>query len=176
MRSLYTIVALIGLSLMICSCKRNNNKVAESPKLSEEETSFLARLDGIVIPIIDMEDTSVEEAMDFLRMRSFDDSGRDVYSKGLSYMERQSQMPKESEYTESMLGNDGGDRPWPYTVTYRARNIRLLDVAIEIASQGHMDAFVTTDRVLLVPEGSKPLPKTKILRVLRQTTTSSQNR
>jgi general secretion pathway protein D len=98
------------------------------------------KLRRIVIPVIDFEDTSVEEALDFLRVRSneLDNTELDPTKKGINFVVRRPRAeagaPATGEATAPALGasSDPGAQ--------RIKQLRLRNVPLSVALQYIADA------------------------------------
>ncbi|MCU0795500.1 MAG: type II and III secretion system protein [Akkermansiaceae bacterium] len=90
-------------------------------------TYILQKLKNIVIPIIDFEDTSVEEAIDYLRVRSIelDTLELDPTKKGINFVIRK---PQEAAAAEDGLDAGGGAAAAPGAA--RINELRLRNVPL----------------------------------------------
>lgn len=120
----------------------NSSKNSPSPptKRIREPESAAARhirekLETIVIPIVDMEDTSVEEAVDFLRVRAneLDPTFREPHLGSI-------------RFTKLTPGDPG-----EYRITFSARNISLWKALKQIASDAHLRMEVVDEEIEAVP-------------------------
>jgi hypothetical protein len=128
---------------------------------SKSGDAVIAKLDAIVIPIVDFKDASVEEAIDFLRQRSIElKPERQPTQLGVSFIVLQTRSMKNSAQDGSLAPNTHRSSP-DYTVNYAARDVPLLDVLSEVARQGHLDAYLTSVGIILAPEGMPPFPNPK---------------
>ena len=141
----------------------------------------LAKLDRIVIPVVDYENTSVEEALDFARVRmaEYDLDRKKPERMGVSFVIRRPKSPAaaEADGTGDDEGEAGLGAPVDHDlrrVTYHGKNVRILDLVTEIAKGGGVDAYVTSTGIILLPEGAVP-DKGVVWKVLRKTAVAPGN-
>jgi hypothetical protein len=115
----------------------------------------MAKLEKIVIPVINLEDASIEEAIDFLRMRSFDLEEEPPERRGVSWIVK-------SRRVNATDSNAGGLEPVEPNlvpkINYSAKEVGLLTAIEEIARQAHMDVYLTNVGIVICPLGDPPLP------------------
>lgn len=105
---------------------------------SQSEAIVRAKLDQITIPIIDFDETTVQEARDFLisRCLELDDSTVDPTRKGLVIVIREPRTPARGPATAHQPeaeGNREGDLPiYERTLTLQSRNITAAKALDEI--------------------------------------------
>ena len=174
---------LIHASIFVLACLGGSiscSKPAKDAEKLEDEphevvpAPRVAKFDQIIIPRVDMADVTVEEALDFARLSSFKhDPDRDSEFRGFSVVVRQARNVQKGDAVSNQI--IGIDNVAPETfITYAAENVRLLDLLGEIARQAGLDSYLTSDGVVLLPEGSKPFPNPKsnegdVLKVIRKT-------
>ncbi|MEM1084885.1 MAG: hypothetical protein AAGI48_12305 [Verrucomicrobiota bacterium] len=117
--------------------------------------AILEKLDRIVIPVIDFEDTSDEEAIDYLRVRSIElDKNEPHENRGISFIIRE---PRDKD------GGDGlelqGEARVARIDRLQAKNITLSEALIAVCNKTGLDAYITTTGILIQPIGSD-LPAT----------------
>jgi hypothetical protein len=77
---------ILSLCLAFFACERPQVVVSvAAEQQADAGNDIVARLEKIVIPVIDFEDTTIEEAFDFLRMRSFELEPGEPERKGVSW-------------------------------------------------------------------------------------------
>lgn len=162
MRSLHHPLFLSCLiTLGSCNDKDTISPDSRNDSAQEGSVSIVAKLDKIVIPKIDIDGASIEEAIDFARVCSIRyDPERDSEYLGVSFIVRHSRAGQDEEsdgYTG--IGIDGTART--KTITYVAENVRLLDLVREIARQCGLDSYLTSVGIVFVPEGAPPFPNAK---------------
>jgi hypothetical protein len=119
---------------------------------------ILKKLDEIVIPIIDFQDTSLEEAVDYLRVRSLElDREEAPEMRGISIIIRK---PRKQEDSNDGLAIQDAARSIRIE-KYRRRNITLLKVLTDICDQTQQDAYITSVGIVLCPKDQKPFPNSK---------------
>lgn len=135
--------------------------------VAAEEQSYagnelVASLEKIVIPVIEFEEVTVEEAIDFLRIRSFELEPGEPERKGVSWIIK----------SAGGVPGTGKANPLP-KIRYRARNVGLLTALEEIARLAHLDVYLTTVGIVICQAGDPPVPVgkmegAKILKTLHQ--------
>jgi len=130
------------------------------PKLEgRARSSVEAKLKEIIIPVIDFEDTSLEEAIDFLRLRSRElDPDADHAKRGVSFVTRKPK-PKSSPEVEAEIKKEAGRilGGAPATGSPRIKELRLKNVSVwdalqRIASETGTKVEITDRAVELVPK------------------------
>lgn len=113
----------------------DNNAVIAGPGEVSRSVSIAAKLQQIVIPVVDFNNTTVEEAIDFLRIRSIElDLGTlDEKEKGVNFVVRK---PKVVDAADDSLDAEGGllgDAVDPSAVTID--KLYLTNVPLQVALQ-----------------------------------------
>lgn len=130
---------------------------------------FVAKLDSIVIPKVNFEDTTLEEAINFLRQRIMDlDPELDTRRKGVALPP----SPRPAVESHSSVVNDTAlDLPSSsgeaIRITFKAKNIKVLDALFELAERTNLDAYVTSQGITFVPEGTMPNHGNKDIEIWR---------
>jgi hypothetical protein len=170
---------ILSLCLAFTACDRP--KVVASVVAEEQANAgndIVGRLEKIVIPVIEFEEVTVEEAIDFLRMRSFVLEPGEPEWRGVSWII----IPKRGVGGPPAANSNTGEPPAPLLtdasnplpeIHYRARNVGLLTALEEVARQAHLDAYLTTVGIVICRAGDPPLPVGKmegeeILKILHQ--------
>ena len=120
-------------------------------------------LESIVIPKIRFEDTTVEEAIDFLRIRAIelDPARKDPEKKGVSIIIRKPRLVK-SDPGQASGFNPGDLSPADIPrLTITLNNATLRAVLEEVARLAALDVHVTNAGVLICPAGYNPFPNEK---------------
>ena len=112
-----------------------NNTIIDGPGEVSRSVSIAAKLQQIVIPVVDFNNTTVEEAIDFLRIRSIElDLGTlDEKEKGVNFVVRK---PKVVDAADDSLDAEGGllgDAVDPSAVTID--KLYLTNVPLQVALQ-----------------------------------------
>lgn len=116
--------------------------------------AVFAKLKQIVIPVIDFEDTTLEEAIDFFRLRAIDlDPEEDPAFRGVSIIIRYKKVD-DPAWPGVMQGPDRIAR-------YEAKNISLPDALVEVCRLTRFDAYITSHGIILCPVGQSPFPTPK---------------
>ena len=119
----------------------------------------IGKLEKIVIPVIDFEDTSIEEAIDFLRMRSFDLEAGEPEKRGISWIVG----GRRRDASGSSAGELEPVRPNQVPkINYRAKDVGLLTAVEEVARQAHLDVYLTNVGIVVCRPGESPLPVGKM--------------
>ena len=113
----------------------DNNITIDGPGEVSRSVSIAAKLQQIVIPVVDFSNTTVEEAIDFLRIRSIElDLGTlDEKEKGVNFVVRK---PKVVDVADDSLDAEGGllgDAVDPSAVTID--KLYLTNVPLQVALQ-----------------------------------------
>jgi hypothetical protein len=149
----------ILLALGASGCKKTPVlERAAIPTQQDGAAYFVSKLEKIVIPIIDFEDISVEEAIDFLRMRSFDLEEGPPEQRGISWIIKPS---RDIDGKSASQINREGPNTIP-KINYRAKDVGLLTATEEIARQAHLDVYLTNVGIVICGPGESPLPVGKM--------------
>jgi general secretion pathway protein D len=105
------------------------------PRLTSGSALIMEKLRSIIIPVIDFEDTSVEEAIDFLRTRSreLDTTTTNPADKGINFVVRK---PQANAAAPDAAGLDAAAGALATTAdpgTLRVRELRLTNVPVATA-------------------------------------------
>lgn len=128
------------------------NEAETAPKSGAEllaaQAAIIKKLDSLIIPRVSFDDTSLEEAIDFIRLRSteLDTAEPDPAKKGVNFVIRKPRAV------------DGQPAPKPARVTFEMKEAPLRRILGEVARQSGMrmkidDAFAVT----FVPADEKDL-------------------
>jgi len=119
----------------------------------------IAKLEKIVIPVIDFEDLSIEEAIDFLRMRSFELELGEPETRGISWINGNPMRDPADNSAEALGPVAPNQVP---KINYRAKDVGLLTAVEEIARQAHLDVYLTNVGIVICGPGEPPLPVGKM--------------
>ena len=160
MRSRIHLWLILSLGFAASACDRSRT---DKSSATEERTNtgdyVIAKLEKIVIPVINFQDASIEEAIDFLRMRSYDCDTYEPEKRGISLIINN----RRSDASDG--GADDLKLATPNQVSkinYRAKNVGLLTAMKEIARQAHMDVYLTNVGIVICGPGESPLPVGKL--------------
>lgn len=151
---------ILPLCLAVPSCERSRVIESGASDARPEPGEFVIRkLEKIVIPVIDFEDTTVEEAFDFLRMRSFDLEAGESEKRGVSWIVKSP--------SRDASGSSAGDlepvRPNHVPkINYRAKDVGLMTAVEEVARQAHVDVYLTNVGIVVCLPDDSPLPVGKM--------------
>ena len=157
--------ALLLAPVALASCEKQEpvlEQEAEAIEIpSQPGDAIIARLDRIIIPVIDFEDTSVEEAIDFLRVRSLElDKEGDPGMRGISIIIRRGRMDANDDGLDDS-GLDIGGIQNAQIVRYQARNVSLLKALTQVCEQAKLNAYLTSVGIVICPETDQPFPNPK---------------
>ena len=146
---------ILSLGFVASACDRSrvdgSGATEERPNAADY---VMAKLEKIVIPVINFQDTSIEEAIDFLRMRSFELESGEPERRGVSWI------------MKSRRSDAGGLEPVEPNqvpkINYIAKNVGLLTAMEEIARQAHLDVYLTNVGIVICGPGESPLPVGKM--------------
>lgn len=160
MKSFHHLWVVVVLGFGAPACKKPH--VAESQAVPAPPNSgdyVVAKLERIVIPIIDFEDIPVEEAVDFLRMRSVELEEGPPEQRGISFIIKGAR-PRADDKSVPELGLRGLNQV--PKINYRAKNVGLVTAVKEIARLARLDVYLTNVGIVLCPPGEAPLPVGKM--------------
>lgn len=144
-----------------CSDTEEGDRQSSRQTPDSDEHPVVTKLNQIVIPKVDFSETPIEEAIDFARMRSIQlDPEEDPTRKGISFILRIPKQEGELE-REGELGFAPIEPTRTRTITYKADDVRYLDLVAEIARQAALDAYLTSVGIMVVPEDQPPFPNAK---------------
>ena len=116
---------------------------------------IVANLDRIVIPTVDCEDASVEEIIDFARLRSSElDPESAKGPTGVSFIICRPKNREGDPVPALTKEKDPGARQ----INYIAKNVTLTKLLIEIGRQAHLDVHVTDVGIIMCTPGHPPFP------------------
>ena len=145
---------ILSLCLAASSCERSHVVGSGAAEKQPRAGDYvMSKLEKIVIPVIEFEDTTIEEALDFLRLRSFELETGEPEEKGVSWIIKSS-----SSGTEHGIENANP----VLKINYRAKNVGLLTAVEEIARHAHMDVYLTNVGIAFCRAGDPPLPVGKM--------------
>jgi hypothetical protein len=114
----------------------------------------------IRIPVVRFERVSVEEAVDFARMRCIEcDPGEDPTRKGVSMLILKPR--REPEPADGELGLGATPERERVRIDYHARDVPLTTLLVEIARQARLDLHITSVGIVFCPKGRMPFPNFK---------------
>ena len=122
---------------------------------AQETVDFIcAKLEKIRIPKVRLEDTTIEEAIDFLRLR-ISELGEDIAPKGMARPRSKREKTEEEAPASAPL------RPGSTRVTYSADNMTVAALLKEFARQTKLDVYVTSEGVIFSQGGRLPFSDDK---------------
>ena len=168
MKSFALLALLASMGILAIGCQTDDESTGETAvEQSRAGDAVVAKLDAIVIPIVDFENANIEEALEFLRLRSIElDPDREPTRSGISFVVRPSRTIEDStpdldSDLDGLLGLNPHSASPHYFVNYVARDVPLFDVLSEVARQARLDAYLTSVGVIMLPEGKFPFPTAK---------------
>jgi hypothetical protein len=150
----YWLIFLLCFVTSTCGKPQEVSNDADT-KRQDVTSQVVAKLEKIVIPIINFEETSVEEAIDFLRMRSRELDAGPTEQRGISWIIKSSSPSVADKYDAEVGPGEWSQVPM---INYRAKDVGLLTAVAEIARQAHRDAYLTNMGIVLCRQGEQPLP------------------
>jgi len=132
---------------------------SEVPPSPEAGEIIIAKLEEIIIPVVDFENTHLEEAIDYLRIRSMElDEEGDLGMRGVSILIRSSKDEATSPDGRSIAPQGGS----PLLITrYYAENISILEALTETCRIAQLDAHLTSVGIVICSKGGHPFPNSK---------------
>jgi hypothetical protein len=177
-------IALLAL-WVTCSCNKLDNRASSLSTIDRQtpRDHAVAKLNEIVFPVVHFEAVPLEEAVDWISQR-----GRELNSEvfdefasasPLNKKARQAELAKQAKDKEgvirSALESDSkiDDRSQFSTVTFDAKDIKLLDLIAEVAERAKADAFLSSEGIIITREGTDPIRERsdlKVWKVIRKAT------
>ncbi|MBK1826789.1 hypothetical protein [Haloferula rosea] len=161
---------LLFATATVCSCEKPESELsAEQEATAQPGDVVIAKLDSIIIPVIDFEDTSIEEAIDYLRVRSLElDRKGDPNLRGIPMLVWKSRT-EGSNFDDDLSISD--EALSTGIENYHARDVSLLEALRESCRLTRLDAYLTSVGIVICPEGTPPFPNEKaetgeVLRIL----------
>ncbi|MCH7227588.1 hypothetical protein [Haloferula sp. A504] len=142
-------------AVSLCSCDRtkptpvpeSEHEISEGP--ANPGDAILAKLDRIIIPVIDFEDTTLWEAMDYLSIRAIElDRDTDPEYRGVSIVTKVRE----------------NDQPHPEFAMIRQlkrTDIPWTEALIESCQQANAEAYLTSVGFVICRNGQAPFPNFK---------------
>jgi general secretion pathway protein D len=119
----------------------------------------MARLEKIVIPVVNFEDASIEEAINFLRMRSFELEAGEPERRGVSWIIKSRRSDPADSRAEDLGPVEPNQVP---KINYSAKDVGLFTAMEEIARQAYLDVYLTNVGIVICGPGESPLPVGKM--------------
>lgn len=116
--------------------------------ISDAEQAIRSKLDNIIIPEVDFENTTIEEAIDFVRFRARElDTTSTESTRGMSFVIEAPQFDHDPN-----LGADATLQPdlAIKTITLRGNNMKLGDILNQICQQTGYELVLTDHGVRLI--------------------------
>ncbi len=130
---------------------------------SHPSDAIVRKLDSMIISRVNFEETTVEDAIEFLRQRSAElDPEEDHSKKGVCWVVRAPSgggVANTVEDLEAALG--GADAALAHAdedqarLTFRARNISTADLLVWICEEANLNCYLTSRGFLVIPEEQK---------------------
>ncbi len=121
--------------------------------------TILKRLNTIVIPKIDFEDTSMEEALDFVRRRSIEmDPDEDPNMRGVSIWLAKPGAPEAGDGADF---TNRAEDPGAIRINYAIENVSLPTLLVEMAKKARLDLHITSRGIAFCSPGKQPFPNPK---------------
>jgi hypothetical protein len=131
--------------VIVISSKKVGDKEVTEPLNQAAHAVLQNKLNNIIIPVIDVENTSIEEAIDYLRMRSVElDPGENRKNKGVNFVIMRP-------------ANAGGEQN---IKSLRLRNVTLATALKNICEQANFRSTVGNEAVILSPKKVEVKPVT----------------
>lgn len=143
---------ILSLSFFASACDRS--RVAGSKARPDAADYYaMAKLSKIVIPVVNFQDTPIEDAVDFLRMCSFQMEGGPPEQRGVSWIIKS----QRNDAADNCAGDpvDPDEAP---KINYSAKDVGLLTAIEEVARQAHLDVYLTNVGIVICHPGESPLP------------------
>ena len=120
----------------------------KTPALSPAQAAIARKLDTIVVPLIQIEDCSIEDVIDFVRARSkeYDSEEKDPARKGLNFVIRKARGTNDQKAWE------------PGRLTFQFKNASLRRILEEVAEQSGTQFKIDDFAVTFLPKETADLP------------------
>lgn len=118
------------------------------------ERSIFNRLNNIIIPFVDFENTTIEEALDFLRLRFREiESDSTEARQGMSFVIRKPSTASGSDNDDDTLDAELPTIPdWNRTpILLRGRNLTMLQILDESCRQSNLRWEITARGIIIEP-------------------------
>ncbi|MDX1680898.1 MAG: hypothetical protein R3242_09225 [Akkermansiaceae bacterium] len=156
--SLLLVIGLVGCDQpSLSDGSEIRAEVDEKPSAIPED--FIQKWENIVIPSVNFEDTTVEDAIEFLRMRSAElDPEEDPTKKGVSWVVR---TPTSENVDDASLQRALELSPEAAVtkINLRVKNMKMVDLIKEISEQAHLNCYLTSRCFIMMPEEQKLNPE-----------------
>ncbi|MEK7953073.1 M56 family metallopeptidase [Luteolibacter soli] len=123
-------------------------KKEDAPPMTPGQAYISKKLDTIIIPLASFDDTSLEESIDFIRIRSvqLDEGEKDPTKKGINFVIRKAR------------GADGQETWTPNRSTLQLKNVSLRRLLEEVAEQSGTKMKIDDFAITLIPKGEVDRP------------------
>jgi hypothetical protein len=166
---------ILPLFLVIASCEPRKPVVGWTPQqYTEHEIS--SKLESIVLPTAWFDQCPVDQVIYFLQVRLIElDPEVELVRKGIDFHftrtdpaadltpDPVSQGRFELEYDDDIATRD---------LTFSRKNVRALDLLVDIAQRARIDVYLTSHGIYMVREGGEPIPEgsgeVKVFRAIRK--------
>ena len=119
---------------------------------------IVARLNRIVFPVIDWDDITLSEAVDYMAIRNIElDPERDPSKKGVSIIIKSHEL----KGGNNAPGNKAAVELGLTTITYSAKSVPFTTLLAEIARRANLDVYVTGVGIVICQGGDTPFPNSK---------------
>lgn len=156
-------IGLMSLSLSLLSLAEEvpPKAVQQIDPAQEQVDATFTKLEEIRIPKVSMEDTTIEEAVDFLRLRLSELEESNLKDKAL---------PRQPRVTK--VGDVNPDPDVPFSrnlqpgnhtprINFSATNVTFAALVREFAKQIRVDVYVTSVGIVFCRSGQPPFPDEK---------------
>ena len=126
-----------------------------NPEHQAAAEAVVAEIRKIVIPSINFDDITVEEAFDFLRLRSVELGNDAPDRKGVSMIVKGGLIAGKGTDTGLEAPETAISRT---TIAYHAENVDFLTAVREIARRARLDVYLTSSGIVVCGRGVSPLP------------------
>jgi hypothetical protein len=170
-------LVLSALCLTLTSCEPRKPVAAWTPQQYTEH-ELTNKLESIVLPTAWFDQCPVDDVIYFLQVRMIElDQEVDPVRRGIDFhftrTDPDTGLPQDSS-TDGRFDLKYDNDILARNLTFSTKNVRALDLLIDIAQRARIDVYLTSHGIYMVREGGEPLPpdaeEIQVFRAIRMTT------
>jgi hypothetical protein len=146
-------ISLVSLLLVWCTSCRNDEKPRENGEKAESAVSKIeSKLAGIEVGPIDLNEATIEEAIEFLRIRAREQESGPAELKGIGFVVRTPRVIKDAGVDDEALalGLGGNEDPNAVTITLKMGKVPLTKALDLICDRAGLRWFVDHESLKVV--------------------------
>jgi len=123
--------------------KKESGKASPSATQPDQDQVVRDKLSALIIPVMDFKETTIEEAMDFLRLRAYELAPEDApVNRGVSFIIRKPMVDSESDLA--------GNAPSEKLINLYAEDISITDALDLICEKAECRWEITADSAIRI--------------------------